>query len=80
MKKHLIRWAIRKKIEEHSDEIEAEMKRLKGMRSVSEFKSYGLEKSAEFKELWKERGPEVKKLLKEELERYKARREKKEGK
>lgn len=80
MKKQLLRWAIRKKIDEHSDEIAAEMVRIKKMRSLREFREYGIEKSAEAKKLWRERGPEVKKLLKDEMERYKDRQSKKGGK
>ena len=80
MKKQLLRWAIRKKIDEHSDEIAAEMVRIKKMRSLREFREYGIEKSAEAKKIWQERGPEVKKLLKDEVERYKERQSKKGGK
>jgi gas vesicle protein len=76
-KSKLIGWAIRKKIDEHSDEIAAEIKRIKGMRSVREFREYGSEKGGELKELWRERGPEVKKLLKDEFERIKERQAKK---
>jgi hypothetical protein len=79
-KSWLLRRAIRKKIDEHADEIEAEKERLKKMRSMREFREYGVEKSAEFKKLWRERGPEVKKLLKDELERYRERQSKKGGK
>lgn len=80
MKKFLIRRAIRKKIDEHSEEIEAEKERIRSLRSFNEFKSYGREKGAELKKLWRERGPEVKRVLKEEYERYKAERAKKDGK
>jgi hypothetical protein len=80
MRKQLLRWAIRKKIDEHSDEIAAEMARIKKMRSMREFREYGIEKSAEAKKVWRERGPEVKKLLKDELERYKERKSKKDDK
>jgi len=79
-KSKLIRWAIRKKIDEHSDEIAAEVKRIKSMRSVSEFREYGAEKGGELKELWRERGPEVKKLIKDEYQRIKKRQSDKDEK
>jgi predicted NAD-dependent protein-ADP-ribosyltransferase YbiA (DUF1768 family) len=75
----LIRWAVRKKLEEHSEEIEAEMARIKSMRSVEEFKAYGREKGGELRKLWTERGPEVKRVLIEEYARFKVGRNKKKG-
>lgn len=80
MKKRIIRWAIRKKIDEHSEEIQAEITRIRSLRSIAEFKAYGGEKGAELKKLWQERGPEIKRALKEEYARFKAERAKKEGK
>lgn len=79
-KSKLIRWAIRKKIDEHSDEIAAEIKRIKSLRSAREIREYGAEKGGELKELWRERGPEVKKLIKEEYERIKKRQSRKDDK
>ncbi|GAB6175854.1 hypothetical protein JCM16814_07450 [Desulfobaculum senezii] len=73
MKKKMFGWAIRKQIEAHSDEIQAEVERVKGIRSVSEAKDYGKEKIGQAREVWQEHGPGIKDAAQREWDRMKKR-------
>ncbi|NJB67616.1 hypothetical protein GGQ74_001256 [Desulfobaculum xiamenense] len=64
---------IRKQFEEHSDELRAEVDRVKSIRSVADAKTYAAEKGGEAKEMWREHGPAVKSAVRREWERLRKR-------
>ena len=63
---------VKKKLEQHSDAIQAEIERVKGMRGLKEIKEYGLEKGGEFKVFMDERCPNLKERFPEIREKVKS--------
>jgi len=72
LKRRLLQTLVKKKLEQHSDAIQAEIERVKGFRSLKEIKEYGLEKGDEFKALMDERCPNLKERFPEIRDKVKS--------
>lgn len=62
-------WLIKEAVKAHSPEIREEVDRVKGIRSFTEAKEYGQEKTQQVREVWDEHGDDIKAAARREWKR-----------